>query len=159
MILLLKFKIGDKYYALNTENIAEVIPAVSLRQIPGTPTFFSGIFDYRGLIVPVIDLTQLTIGQPVTIRLSTRIILTNFTLVNGRKSILGLMAEDMTDIIDVDETAFQDTGILSQNAPYLGPIFQIDNQFIQSIELDRLLSPDIQKMIFSSSKSANNEPN
>lgn len=148
MILLLKFKIGDEYYALNTDDVIEVIPVVSLRQIPGTAKFFSGIFDYRGIIVPVIDITQLTLGKPTTIRLSTRIILTNFTHKNGQKSILGIITEDMTDTLDIDESAIQNTGIVSEQVPYLGAIIQIEDQFIQCIELNKLLSEEQQKIFF-----------
>jgi len=153
LILLLKFKIGEEYYALNTDDVIEVIPVVSLRKIPGSVNFFSGIFDYRGTIVPVIDITQLTLGKPATIRLNTRIILTNFTHKDGQKSILGLIAEDMTDTIDVNETAIQSTGIVSPNIPYLGPIIQMEDHFIQCIELSKLLSEELQKIFFLSSES------
>lgn len=153
MILLLKFKIGDEYYAFNTENVIEVIPVVALRQIPGTAKFVAGIFDYRGVIVPVIDLTQLTISEPAAIRLSTRIILTNFTRNDGQISILGLIAEDMTDTIDVPESTIQKTGILSEKAPHLGPIIQFEDQFIQCIELNKILSEDIQKTFFLNAQS------
>lgn len=149
MTLFLKFKIGNEDYALTTENVIKVIPVITLSQIPETPAFFSGTFDYRGLIVPVIDLSQLTIGKPATIRLSTRIILIHFILKDGRKTILGLITEDMTEIIDVDESALQDTPIASQQAaPYLGPIIQMNDHFIQSIEPNRLFSPEIENMIF-----------
>lgn len=156
MILLLKFKIGDEYYALNTDNVIEIIPVVSLRKIPGTVNFFAGIFDYRGIIVPVIDITQLTLGQPATIRLSTRIILTNFTRKDGQKSILGLIAEDMTDTLDIEESALQNTGILSEKVPFLGPIIQMDDQFIQCIELNKILSDDLQKIFFLNLNSQSN---
>lgn len=148
-MLLIKFKIGDEYYALNTETVIEVIPLISLRRIPGTPSFFSGIFDYRGQIVPVIDITELTLGRPSVVRLNTRVILISFPFKEGEKSILGLMAEAVTDTLDIDESAFQDTGISFEKAPYLGPIAEVDGKFIQSIQLDRLLSKDIQKTIFS----------
>lgn len=139
---------GNEYYALNSENIVKVIPVVSLRQIPGTPHFFSGIFDFKGVLVPVVDLTQLTIGKPADILLSTRIILTHFILKDGRKTILGLMTEDMTEILAIEESDLHDTQISPQLAPYLGPMIQIKDRFIQTIQLDRLFSQEIEDMLF-----------
>lgn len=147
-MLLVKFKIGNEYYAINTDDIIEIVPALSFKTIPGTPSFFSGIFDYRGQLIPVIDITQLTLDKPSIIYLSTRVILLNFSFKNT-KTILGLMAEDVTDVIDIPESAFQNTGITSQNAPYLGPVCKYEGIFIQLIQIDKLLSPDIQKKIFS----------
>lgn len=148
-MLLVKFKIGNEFYAINTDDVIEIIPAITFRPIPGTPSFFSGIFDYRGQIIPVIDLSQLTIHSPCAIRLSTRIILLNFPY-KTEKAILGIMAEDVTDVIDLEESCFQDTGISSEHSPYLGPVAEYDGTFVQLIHIEKLLSIDVQKQIFSS---------
>lgn len=147
-MLLIKFKIGDEYYAINTDDVIEIIPAITFRPIPGTPSFFAGIFDYRGKILPVIDVSQLTINKPSIIRLSTRIILLNFPF-KDEKTILGLMAEDVTDVIDIEESSFQDTKISSEKAPYLGPICEYEGKFIQLIQIEKLLSKEVQKKVFS----------
>lgn len=147
-MLLIKFKIGNQYYAINTDDVIEIIPAITFRTIPGTPHFFAGIFDYRGKILPVIDISQLTINKPSVIRLSTRVILLNFPF-KDEKTILGLMAEDVTDVIDIEESSFQDTGVASEEAPYLGPVCDYEGQLIQLIQIDKLLSKEVQKRIFS----------
>lgn len=147
-MLLIKFKIGDQYYAINTDDVIEIIPAITFRTIPGTPDFFSGIFDYRGKILPVIDVSQLTIHKPSVIRLSTRVILLNFPF-KDEKATLGLMAEGVTDVIDIEESSFQDTGISSEKSPYLGPICEYEGHFIQLIQIEKLLPKDIQKKVFS----------
>lgn len=150
-MLLIKFKIGNEYYALDTNEVIEIIPAITLRPIPGTPDFFAGIFDYRGQIVPVIDITQLTINKPSVMRLSTRIVLLNFPF-QEKNMILGLMVEDLTDVVEIDEANFQDTGIASEKAQYLGAICEYENSFIQLVQMEKLFSQDIQKKIFSYSE-------
>lgn len=156
-MLLVKFKIGNDYYAINTDDVIEIIPALTFRTIPGTPDFFVGIFDYRGQILPVIDMCQLTINRPAASCLSTRVILLTFPLKN-RTAVLGLMAEDVTNVIDLEESCFQETGIASELAPYLGPICEHEGHFIQLIQIEKLLSHEIQKKVFSLFEHTNETP-
>lgn len=147
-MLLIKFKIGGEYYALDTDDVIEIIPAITFRPVPGTPDFFLGLFDYRGQILPVIDICQLTIGISSVIRLSTRIILLNFPF-KDKKVILGLLAEDVTDVIDVEESSFQDTGISSENAPYLTSVCEYEGKFVQLIQIQKLFSKEVEEKVLS----------
>lgn len=152
-MLLIRFQIGDEHYALNTDDVIEIIPVVTLRPLPGAPEFVPGIFDYRGQIVPVIDISTLTINKPSQPRLSTRIVLYNFPYKEGENPIIGLMAEYMTDTLEVDESQFQTTGITSNKSINLGPVIDYKGTLIQCIQLDRLLSKEIQNKIFTSPQS------
>src|SRR5438105_11295634 len=78
-MLLLTFKIGSDRYALPASQMIEVVPLVSLKKIPQAPPGVAGIFNYHGQPVPVIDLSELTIGIPAQARVSTRIILINYS--------------------------------------------------------------------------------
>ncbi len=147
-MLLVKFKIGDNYYAINTDDVIEIIPAIPFRPIPGTPDFFAGIFDYHGQIVSVIDVSRLTINTPSILRLSTRIILLDFPFKN-KKTILGLLAEDVTDVIDVEDSSFQNTGISSEKAPFLTSVCKYEGKLVQLIQIEKLFSKELQEKVFS----------
>lgn len=147
-MLLVKFKIDNEYYAINTDSVIEIVPAIQFRTIPGTPDFFLGLFDYRGQIIPVIDITQLTVHRPSEMRLSTRVILIHFPYEN-HNTILGLLAEDITDVIDIDESKFQDTHIHPKKALHLGPLCEFQGQFIQLIVIENLLPKSVQQNLFS----------
>lgn len=147
-MLLVKFKIGDNYYAIDTDNVVEIVPAITFRPIPGTPDFFVGIFDYHGQIIPVIDVCRLTINTPSILRLSTRVILLNFPF-KDKKKILGLLAEDVTDVIDVEESLFQNTGISSEKAPFLSSVCKYEGQLVQLIQIEKLFSQELQEKVFS----------
>lgn len=148
-MLLILFQIGGHHYGLKTDNVVEIIPAIPLRPLPGTTKYLAGIFDYRGEIVPVIDISNLTIKQPAKIRLSTRIILFKFDFEGEQSHIVGLMAENMTDTLEVDPSQIQDTGISASDAPHLGPIIEYEDKFIQCVDIDKLISTEIQKKLFS----------
>lgn len=133
-MLLLTFKAAESFYAIDVAHVVEVVPRVDLRRLPHTPDFIAGVFDYRGTIVPVIDLGSRLGSDTCRDRLSTRIILVNCrppdrhleavaedpisedndqgfrsvvtTAENQRFWLLGLIAEQVSDVKSVKPEQF-----------------------------------------------------
>jgi len=82
-MLLLIFKIGADRYALPASQMIEVVPLVNLKKIPQAPPGVAGVFNYHGQPVPVIDLSELATGTPAQARVSTRIMLVNYSNASG----------------------------------------------------------------------------
>ena len=137
-MLTLLFYIGDVMYTIKCEKVREIVPMVSLMEVPHTPEFFAGYFNYRGTIVPVIDLCRLILGCPCQMRLSTRIILVDYKGKGDASHILGLTAERVTETARKPDDAFSSPGIRSKEAPFLGGIVMENDQMIQYLDLDRL---------------------
>ncbi|QTA87369.1 chemotaxis protein CheW [Desulfonema magnum] len=137
-MLILLFYIGNIMYTIKCEKIREIAPMVVLKDIPHTPDFFAGYFNYRGIIVPVIDLCQLVQGRACEMRLSTRIILVDYKGKNDTSHPLGLIAERVTETVRKPEDAFVLPDIRSEQAPYLGGIVMEKKKMIQYIDLDLL---------------------
>src|SRR4051812_37877755 len=74
-MLLLTFKAAGNLYAVDVAHVVEVVPRLNLRRLPHAPDFIAGLFDYRGTVVPVIDLGIRLGSDRCPDRLSTRIIL------------------------------------------------------------------------------------
>ncbi len=72
--LFLVFHIGHERYALKATEVAEVLPRLPLKPIAHAPLWVAGIFAHRGAMVPVIDLSALTFGEPAQARTSTRLV-------------------------------------------------------------------------------------
>lgn len=98
-MLLLLFKLRDEAYVIDSARVVEVIPFLHTQKIPMTPKFITGMTNYHGNPVPVIDLGLLLNDQPCRQQLSTRIILTSIALGSQFKKIIGLLAEDVTETI------------------------------------------------------------
>lgn len=84
-MLVLQFRVGGDYYGLEGRTIIEVAPLVTLRSIPHAAAYVAGLFNYRGRLVPVIDLSALLIAVPSRPLMSTRIVLVNY---EDRKSVV-----------------------------------------------------------------------
>jgi chemotaxis-related protein WspB len=136
-MLALLFHIGETKYIIKCDQIREIAPMVALKEVPHSPAYFSGYFNYRGTIVPVIDLCRLIQNAPCRKRLSTRIILVDYRR-KETSHILGLMAERVAETVKKPDEAFISAGIRSRKAPYLGAIVMEEDEMIQYLELDRL---------------------
>jgi chemotaxis-related protein WspB len=147
-MLFLLFQLGQDRYALDVGQVAEVLPLVSLKQIPQAPSAVAGIFDFRGAPVPVIDLSQTALARPAQRRLSTRIILAHYPDGNGGKRLLGLLAEKVTQTMRREPSDFVAAGVDNDDAPYLGPVVSDARGLIQWVEVDQLLTPDVRDLLF-----------
>lgn len=137
-MLVLLFYLGDVMYTMKCEKVREVAPLVTLKEMPHAPDYFAGLFNYRGVIVPVIDLRTLIQGRPCEMRLSTRIILVDYVRDDNTPYILGLMAERVTEAVKKSEDDFVSPGLSMQEAPYLGGFVMENKEMIQYIDLDLL---------------------
>ena len=144
----LLFQLGKDRYMLDVGQVAEVLPLVSLKQIPQAPPAVAGVFDFRGDPVPVIDLSQMAIGRPAERRLSTRIILAHYPDGNGEKRLLGLIAERVTETIRREPSDFVAAGVDIDAAPYLGPVATDTRGLIQWVQVDQLLTPAVRDLLF-----------
>lgn len=137
-MLTLLFYLGDSAYAISCERIREIVPMMTLKRAPHAPGFFAGFFNYRGDIVPVIDLRQLIQGRPCETRLSTRIILADYYGNRKTASLLGLVAERVTETVRHLDGVAASPPVRFEKTPYLGAVMIENKTLIQRIDLDYL---------------------
>src|ERR1041385_1930561 len=98
-MLFLLFQLGRDRYALSANSVVEVVPLLDLKRFPAAPKGVAGLFNYRGRPLPAIDLCELATGVPASERLSTRIIIVNYRHEDGADHLLGLIAENTTEML------------------------------------------------------------
>lgn len=146
-MLLLTFQIGKERYAVRATEVIEILPLTTIRKIPQAPAYIAGMLDYRHHILPVVDLVQLTQDRQHSKVLSSRIIVMNYPVENKNMSI-GLIAEKVTDTINVSDDTLTNTKIKLPNAQYLGDVHNESGKFIQVIEIKSILTQDVQDILF-----------
>ena len=137
-MLVLTFWVQRTSYAVPVTQVIEVVPRVSLRPIPHAPLCLLGLLHYRGVAVPVIDLGLLLGGVACVERLATRILLVRGSLDGQIEGELGLVAEQVNELVTVDSEriAMRPPGF--PQAPYLGRVFETDGGLLQLIDPDRI---------------------
>jgi CheW-like domain len=66
----------DSYHAslvghASAHSIHEVLPLMNLKRVPCAPVGVTGVLNYRGTPVPVIDLNEMTLAEPAARHMST----------------------------------------------------------------------------------------
>ncbi|UMZ13202.1 purine-binding chemotaxis protein CheW [Pseudomonas sp. MPFS] len=150
-VLFLVFRIGQERYALRAVDVVEVLPRLQLKPIAQAPGWVSGVFAYRGTVVPVIDLCQLTFGRPAQLRTSTRLVLVHYRGEAEQPArVLGLLLEQANDTLRCDPQQFQPYGLDNAQAPYLGPVREDAQGLLQWVRVDHLLRPEVRELLFPS---------
>lgn len=153
-MLMLLLNIRNERYAIESRQVVEVIPLVVLKSFPHQPEHIAGVFNYRGRIVPVMDLCRLMRDKPSSEYLSTRIVLVNYWGNNTELKapyILGLMTEQVVETLHKSESEFVDPNIQIDTAPYLGKMIVDDQGMIQCLRIEYLLSEAQQVNLLSES--------
>lgn len=147
-MLFLMFQLGKDRYVLEAGKVVEVLPLLALKKMPQSPKGVAGMFNYRGQPVPAVDLSELTLGQPASPRLSTRIVLVNYQDEARQPRLIGLIAERATEIVRKEPKDFTDSGMKLGAAPYLGPVATDNSGVIQWIDEQKLLPPPVRDLLF-----------
>ena len=147
-MLMLLFQLGNSRYAIPARDVVEVTPRVRLEPLASTPDYVAGLLNYRGEHVPVIDLCQLINRERCRNSLTTRIILVPFSGPNGATGTLGLLAEAVTETLWIEESAFADTGVKVDAAPFLGQAAHSSQGVVRSISVAELLPDNLQSQLF-----------
>lgn len=145
LFLLLNFE--NERYALESQQVVEILPLVVLKPVPHAPEYVAGIFNYRGQIVTVIDMCYMIQKKRCQDYLSTRIVLVNYWGNNGVGAsepqapyLLGLMAERVVEMLQASDAELVDVNMQVGAAPYLGKMILNDRSMIQCIRIEHLLS-------------------
>ncbi len=147
-MLLLVFQSGHERYGLDASYIVEVAPFANLKQVPHAPSGMAGLLNYRGTIVPVVDLSVILDGAASRARLSTRIVLVDVGGDAAALRILGFLAERVTETVSCREEDLKPAGVTSSQAPYLGKIMLDRQEMIQRIDPAAVLPEELKKTLF-----------
>jgi chemotaxis signal transduction protein len=103
-------RLGSSRYAVAMADVAEVAAVPGVTRVPGSPPWLSGVANWRGRMLPVLDLRPLLATPTVPLASSARLV------VLGRDDVVvGLVVEAVPGVYDGD------LGDLAPAPPTLGP--------------------------------------
>lgn len=147
--LFLVFRIGEQRFALDTHEVAEVLPRLPLKPIAQAPRWVAGVLAHRGALIPVIDVGALSFATPAPERTSTRLVLVHYRVDPARPELLlGLILERASDTLRCDTAEFRPYGVDNGNAPYLGPVREDAQGLMQWIGVQDLLCDAVRELLF-----------
>ncbi len=147
-MLYLFFSLGNERYALPSEPVRQIVPNVRLRPLPGSPAWIKGLLNYHESVVPVIDLSTLTQGQPVSDALGSRIILIERAPGTEGVRLIGLLAEKVLKVHSISEDEIRSSGVQASGASGLGRVTIRHGEMIHIVAFDDLLSDEQKSELF-----------
>lgn len=128
---LLKLDKGEIYegiYGINVAKVREIIKMPKLTELPGAPKYVDGIFDLRGVVIPVINLAKwMGIKTPKKTKLEPRIIITEFNNI-----LIGFAVHDARRIRrinwkDIEPASFSNGGSSAFDQNKITGVTKIEN--------------------------------
>jgi len=138
----LTFMMGQDEYGVDILAVQEIHCWVEPRPMPNTPDYIRGVIDWRGTIVPIIDL-RVRFNYPEATYTSTTVVIILKTTLSktDQECIIGIVVDAVADVYDV---AINDLKL----SPSLGS--KIDTKYIKGltkIEESMIIILDLAKMI------------
>jgi two-component system chemotaxis response regulator CheV len=105
-------EIYEGIYGINVAKVREIIRLPLLTELPGTPHFIEGIFDLRGVVIPIINLAKwMGIDAPEDVDQNARVIITEFN-----NMLIGFIVHEAKRIRrvnwkDIEPASFIDSGL------------------------------------------------
>jgi purine-binding chemotaxis protein CheW len=133
-------KIGKENFAISVYKVLEILQFEHITEIPNSSDFIRGVINFRGTIVPVIDMhKRFNISQPES---ENRMVVVVDVKNNDNNVIMGLLVDQVVNVIEFcykNIRAVPDLGI-RYNPEFLEGFVDIQNQFIMIMNVDRVLS-------------------
>jgi chemotaxis-related protein WspB len=127
----------DKY-AIPACEIIEIAPSVPSKNNTGTSRGVAGLIEYRGRVIPLLDLGELCRGVASAETPTTRILIVRPKSNGG---LLGIRAERVTSTARIDDGAFEAVAV--SGPPYMTGVALSGGAIIQRIDLDCLLGENV----------------
>lgn len=156
-MMLLLFSINGERYGIDASQVIEVLPLLNIKPVHQTPEYVAGVVSYRGRLIPVLDISLLYTDQAAPERLSTRIILVQQETSNNKEHILGILAEQVTDTLKLNDTVISSLCVKKNGGLMQGEELLINEQIIQRVNIQNILPDDLYGNVFCDEFSADSD--
>ncbi len=137
----LTFKLDNEMFAVDVQNVHEVIKFTSVTKIPGVPPFVSGIINLRDMVVPVVDLRLKLNMSETTKSKKTCVIILDLGHGDG-KTIIGALADSVHEVFEFESGQIEQPphlkGMSREN--YIQGVGKRDDQFVILLNMNQVFS-------------------
>lgn len=139
----LSFRIGKETFAVSVAKVLEVLEKQYITEVPNVPEYIEGVINFRGKIIPVID-TRLKFKLPKRASDEKYVVIVFDLQIEGRKMLIGAMADSVHDVISFDETSIMDIPEMgyNYNTDFLLGMLKNETSFTMILDIDKVFSKE-----------------
>jgi purine-binding chemotaxis protein CheW len=137
LVKLVTFQLGTDRFAADVFSVERVLRYVAPNAVPDMPAWIAGVIDYRGAVVPVIDLRR-RIGLPADERPATARIL----VLSTSDGWVGAIVDAVLEVASVAASHISPPPALFRGlaSEFMRGITHVRDQLVVVLEVDRVLS-------------------
>lgn len=134
------FSLESETYAVPIQTIEEIIGCQDISLLPNVPPFIKGVINLRGELVPVLDL-RLKFGleprdyTPLTV----------FLIVRVDTRVMGMVVDNVADVLVIDPARVQKTPAFSASIPtdFIEGVYKDQQeQMVILVDIPSLIKPE-----------------
>lgn len=135
----LTFLLGKEYFAVNVNQVLEVLEQQTITKIPCSPEHVLGIINFRGDILPVIDMRQKFHLQPIGSNERIYIIIYE-TIINECKTTIAATADSVNDVIEITQDEIKSVPELGMryDSKFITGAIRRNDVFILMLDIDKV---------------------
>ncbi len=138
------FELKKELFAIDVNNITEVIDYTPVTSIPETPEYIKGIINYRGNILPIIDLrTKFNLEQKSDY--NSMVIIVMSIDIKGKTVVLGGIADSVSNVFEINimtTTKLPEIGTKFNTEYILGITENKDDKIIVLLDIEKIFTVD-----------------
>lgn len=130
-------QIGSEKYGIDIRYVDNIVRMQKITRVPKAQTYFKGIINLRGEIVPVMSIrTKMGLEKDVFTN-ATRIIILKIE----EKGSLGIIVDEVCEVVTLSEDQIDKTAISSKNAKenFINGIGKNGDQLISLFEINSII--------------------
>lgn len=133
------FAIGSETYGVDMGRVQEVVRVGEMERLPNAMPFMKGVMNIRGVAVPLVDM-RLRCALPEKDYTAD----TSVLIIHAFDVPVGLIVDDVTDVLEIPVTAVQDTFHYSAqiDRDFISGIAGMAGKFIVLVNTDRILTDE-----------------
>lgn len=128
------FNVGDDCFGLDILDIREIIRYQNPTKVPKAPEFVVGVINYRGEIIPVINL-DVIFGLPDDRKYTVIVV------VETGEKLYGLLVDNVLDIVSFESEQVQELPEFSRNekTKFLQSVAKLEQGMVLMMDVDKLI--------------------
>jgi purine-binding chemotaxis protein CheW len=136
----LTFTLGQEHYGVDILKVQEIRGWEPLREMHDVPPYIKGVLDFRGRIIPIVDLRIRFAVEPVEYLPTTVVIV----LSRGDGDMMGVVVDAVSDVLSIRGDAIKPPPRLGShiNNEYVTGMVSLEQGMVMLIDAERLIDPD-----------------
>ncbi|MCU7494660.1 MAG: purine-binding chemotaxis protein CheW [Ignavibacteria bacterium] len=137
----LTFKLGEEVFALDVNQVREILDYIKITKVPQTPEYMCGVINLRGSVVPVIDM-RLKFGLKKTEATVNTCIVVVEVNIESERTVLGALVDSVQEVFELEPGEIEAPPKIGTHlkTEFIKGMGKREEKFIIILDIDKIFS-------------------